>query len=185
MPGVGKTTMMEQVKRAMVEKKEFEENAVAVVSATFEIKSIQRKLANDLGLSDLAKEDDESVRAGNEEHSRRNSTFTVARTRVELRNASTATCMLILSWPASATAAGTEEGPPLRGGSGLRGWAKGMEDGAVGAVLGAGRQGCGAEGLGEGDGGQGDRGAGRQSCVLGLGDRRVWGGNMGDGVGWG
>ncbi|KAK3000628.1 hypothetical protein RJ639_020341 [Escallonia herrerae] len=64
MPGVGKTTMMEQVRRAMVEKREFEEVAVAIVSATFEIKSIQRKLANDLGLSDLAKEDDESVRAG-------------------------------------------------------------------------------------------------------------------------
>ncbi|KAK3000629.1 hypothetical protein RJ639_020342 [Escallonia herrerae] len=64
MPGVGKTTMMEQVKRALVEKKESEEVAVAVVSATLEIKSIQRMLANDLGLSDLAKEDDESVRAG-------------------------------------------------------------------------------------------------------------------------
>ncbi|KAK2986564.1 hypothetical protein RJ640_022442 [Escallonia rubra] len=63
MPGVGKTTMMEQVRRAMVEKKEFEEVAVAVVSATLDVKSIQRKLANDLGLSDLAKEDDESVRA--------------------------------------------------------------------------------------------------------------------------
>ncbi|KAK3026367.1 hypothetical protein RJ639_040456 [Escallonia herrerae] len=64
MPGVGKTTMMEQVKRAMVEKKEFDEVAVAVVSATFDIKSIQRKLASDLGFTDLAKEAEESVRAG-------------------------------------------------------------------------------------------------------------------------
>ncbi|KAK3019107.1 hypothetical protein RJ639_003789 [Escallonia herrerae] len=64
MPGVGKTMMMEQVRRVMVEKKRFEEVAVAVVSATLDIKSIQRKLANDLGLSDLAKEDDESARAG-------------------------------------------------------------------------------------------------------------------------
>ncbi|KAK2973070.1 hypothetical protein RJ640_025718 [Escallonia rubra] len=63
MPGVGKTTMMEQVRRAMVEKKEFEEVAVAVVSAALDVKSIQRKLASDLDFTDLAKEDDESVRA--------------------------------------------------------------------------------------------------------------------------
>ncbi|KAK3000627.1 hypothetical protein RJ639_020340 [Escallonia herrerae] len=63
MPGVGKTTMMEQVKRAMVEKKEFDEVAVAVVSAVLDVKSIQRKLASDLGFTDLAKEDEESVRA--------------------------------------------------------------------------------------------------------------------------
>ncbi|KAK2978924.1 hypothetical protein RJ640_019239 [Escallonia rubra] len=63
MPGVGKTTMMEQVRNAMVEKKEFEEVAFAVVSATWDVKSIQGRLASDLRLYDLAKEDDESVRA--------------------------------------------------------------------------------------------------------------------------
>ncbi|KAK2978923.1 hypothetical protein RJ640_019238 [Escallonia rubra] len=63
MPGVGKTTMMEQVRRAMVGKKEFEEVAVAVVSATWDVKSIQGRLASDLRLYDLANADDESVRA--------------------------------------------------------------------------------------------------------------------------
>ncbi|KAK3030491.1 hypothetical protein RJ639_038797 [Escallonia herrerae] len=64
MPGVAKTTMMKQVKIALVEKKEFEEVAVPYVSATLDVKSIQKKLASDLDLSDLAKEDDESARAG-------------------------------------------------------------------------------------------------------------------------
>ncbi|KAK2986559.1 hypothetical protein RJ640_022437 [Escallonia rubra] len=63
MPGVGKTTMMEQVRNAMVEKKEFEEVAFAVVSATWDVKSIQGRLASDLRLYDLANADDESVRA--------------------------------------------------------------------------------------------------------------------------
>ncbi|KAK3006478.1 hypothetical protein RJ639_016079 [Escallonia herrerae] len=62
MPGVGKTTMVEEIRRALVLNKEFEE--VAVVSATLDVKSIQRKLASGLGLSDLDKEDDESTRAG-------------------------------------------------------------------------------------------------------------------------
>ncbi|KAK2973066.1 hypothetical protein RJ640_025714 [Escallonia rubra] len=56
--------MMEQVRRAMVEKKEFEEVAVAVVSATLDVKSIQGKLASDLDFTDLAKEDEKSKRAG-------------------------------------------------------------------------------------------------------------------------
>ncbi|KAK2995802.1 hypothetical protein RJ640_026569 [Escallonia rubra] len=64
MPGVGKTTMMEEIRRALVLNKEFEEVAVAVVSATLDVKSIQRKLASGLGLSDLDKEADESTRAG-------------------------------------------------------------------------------------------------------------------------
>ncbi|KAK2975339.1 hypothetical protein RJ640_009693 [Escallonia rubra] len=62
---------------------------------------------------------------------------------------------------AAATAAGTEEGPPLRGGWGLGGWAKGMEDWAVGAVLGAGRR---RPSLEEGDG---------RAWSLGLGDSRA------------
>ncbi|KAK2976271.1 hypothetical protein RJ640_026405 [Escallonia rubra] len=66
---------------------------------------------------------------------------------------------------ASATAAGTEEGPPLHGGWGLRGWAKGMEDRAVGAVLGAGRR---QPSLEDGDG----RAWRRESAVRGV---SAWG----------
>ncbi|KAK3037030.1 hypothetical protein RJ639_031604 [Escallonia herrerae] len=63
MPGVGKTTMMEQVRSQLVGEKCFEEVALAVVSATLDVKSIQRQLANDLGLTDLAKKEDEQERA--------------------------------------------------------------------------------------------------------------------------
>ncbi|KAK3037028.1 hypothetical protein RJ639_031602 [Escallonia herrerae] len=63
MPGVGKTTLMEQVRSQLVGEKCFEEVALAVVSATLDVKSIQRQLANDLGLTDLAKKEDEQERA--------------------------------------------------------------------------------------------------------------------------
>ncbi|KAK2986566.1 hypothetical protein RJ640_022444 [Escallonia rubra] len=64
--------MMEQVTRAMVEQKEFEEIAFAVVSATWDVKSIQGRLASDLGFFDLAKEDEISVRASRLRHRLKN-----------------------------------------------------------------------------------------------------------------
>ncbi|KAK2998421.1 hypothetical protein RJ639_024057, partial [Escallonia herrerae] len=63
MPGVGKTRMMEQVRSQLVGERCFEEVALAVVSATLDVKSIQRQLANDLGLDDLARKEDERARA--------------------------------------------------------------------------------------------------------------------------
>ncbi|KAK2989355.1 hypothetical protein RJ640_003037 [Escallonia rubra] len=64
MPGVGKTTLMEQVRSQLVGEKCFEEVALAVVSATLDVKSIQRQLAYDLGLTDLAGKEDGRERAG-------------------------------------------------------------------------------------------------------------------------
>ncbi|KAK3006148.1 hypothetical protein RJ639_015491 [Escallonia herrerae] len=63
MPGVGKTTMMQQVRNQLVGEKCFEEVSFAVVSATLDVKSIQRQLANGLGLTDLAVMEDERERA--------------------------------------------------------------------------------------------------------------------------
>ncbi|KAK3014760.1 hypothetical protein RJ639_007945 [Escallonia herrerae] len=54
MPGVGKTTLMEHIRSKLVGEKCFEEVALAVVSATLDVKSIQTQLAYDLGLTDLA-----------------------------------------------------------------------------------------------------------------------------------
>ncbi|KAK2974451.1 hypothetical protein RJ640_013193 [Escallonia rubra] len=64
MPGVGKTTLMEQVRSQLVGEKCFEEVALAVVSSNLDVKSIQRQLAYDLGLTDLAGKKDGRERAG-------------------------------------------------------------------------------------------------------------------------
>ncbi|KAK2972558.1 hypothetical protein RJ640_022409 [Escallonia rubra] len=55
---------MEQVRSQLVGEKCFEEVALAVVSATLDVKSIQKQLAYDLGLTDLAGKEDERERAG-------------------------------------------------------------------------------------------------------------------------
>ncbi|KAK2992591.1 hypothetical protein RJ640_013211 [Escallonia rubra] len=55
---------MEQVRSQLVGEKCFEEVALAVVSATLDVKSIQTQLANDLGLTDLAGKEDRRERAG-------------------------------------------------------------------------------------------------------------------------
>ncbi|KAK2989358.1 hypothetical protein RJ640_003040 [Escallonia rubra] len=63
MPGVGKTTLMEQVRSQLVREKCFGDVALAVVSATVDVKSIQKRLGKDLGLTDLDKEEDKLERA--------------------------------------------------------------------------------------------------------------------------
>ncbi|KAK3030504.1 hypothetical protein RJ639_038810 [Escallonia herrerae] len=63
MPGVGKTTMMEQVRSQLVGERCYEEVAFAVVSATLDVKSIQKRLGKDLGLTALDKEEDKLERA--------------------------------------------------------------------------------------------------------------------------
>ncbi|KAK3037029.1 hypothetical protein RJ639_031603 [Escallonia herrerae] len=63
MPGVGKTTMMEQVRSQLVGERCFEEVAFAVVSANLDVKSIQKRFGKDLGLTALDKEEDKLERA--------------------------------------------------------------------------------------------------------------------------
>ncbi|KAK2976994.1 hypothetical protein RJ640_019214 [Escallonia rubra] len=55
--------MMEQVRSQLVGERYFEEVALAVVSANLDVKSIQRQLACDLELTDLAGKEDERERA--------------------------------------------------------------------------------------------------------------------------
>ncbi|KAK2976014.1 hypothetical protein RJ640_024449, partial [Escallonia rubra] len=55
--------MMEQVRSQLVGERCFEEVAFAVVSATLDVESIQKRLGKDLGLTALDKEEDKLERA--------------------------------------------------------------------------------------------------------------------------